>query len=1665
MKSTIPLLATALLYLYGPSFPSVYAQCTTEAVLTFTGINHDGTCDNSDPGGPDPALELYVAGNLVFNSQWNDLSFGSMPELNIPLPAGPGPCGNGASANLGEVGPSQMSILLGVVIFESDGPDCVPYDPLVDQDQGAGTVNLLLTPGVGTFDVGSCMSINYQLDLVPGGSVSGVFTGPICPNEGIDINGTIYDINNPTGSEVLTGAAFEGCDSIVEVDLQFFPAPMPVISGPTAFCEANTIVLNAGTGYTTYAWSTGPNAQSIFATSPGTFEVTVTDANGCMGTDSQVVVQGTIPMPAISGPSTICPDEAAILDAGPGYNSYIWSNSVFTQLNTVNGAGTYFLTVTNTDGCSGTDTYEVSLLPEATPVITGPTTLCLGELITLDAGPGFVSYSWSDGSSNQSLDVTEPGLYTVTVLNAEGCSGMASVEVLLSDGPDFSLSGPAQICLHGMDTLSATGGFASYLWSNGSMDAVTLITSPGVYYLTVTDAGGCMGIDSISVDTLQGPEPLITGIDQFCEGESSILSVEGGPFDSIHWSTGSILPFTLVTDSDTVIVEVFDANGCLGLDTFVVEELSEDVRVVNLSSCNPLDTGVVINTYTNQYGCDSVEVTITELETGIDTLLFDFTSCNLNDTGVFVDMYLNASGCEVVEITTVTFSLADTTIIQQTSCDIDDVGISVDLYTNQFGCDSLVRTIIQFADADTSFVQNYSCSPQDTGLVISTFQNQFGCDSVEFLRTDLLTPPDTTYAEFGTCNPFYVGQVVQDLQNQWGCDSVVVLDVYQLPLDTIYNQSFTCNPQDTGLIVQELENQFGCDSLVFSEVSLLPGRDTLYTTEFTCNSQDTGLFEVVYANQFGCDSTVITSVELQPSDTTYIQQSSCNPQDTGLVINTFVNQFGCDSLEFVQTDLLPGNDSIITFSSSCNPQDTGTVVTILTNSFGCDSLLIDVVTLNPTDSIYIELESCEPQDTGWVVNTYVNQFGCDSLEFIYTQLLPTSDTTFLYDETCSPAQAGLFTINLVNEFGCDSIILIDVALNPTDFQFFTAVSCNPIDTGSTIEIFTNQFGCDSVILTFTGLLPGSDTTFLDLPTCDPNGGGVFVDSYSNIFGCDSVVVQTLTYAPPDSVYLQAASCNPLDTGLQVSLFTNTIGCDSLTFTQVSLLPDSDTTFLSATTCDPDEAGIFMSVLPNSFGCDSTIVETIELLPSQINYQTSYSCNPLDTGTVVNSFINQFGCDSVVVVEVLLDVPAICQVQAEVAVEDINCFGAGDGACSFFISQGATPVSYTLTSGAGVVTSGVINSLNQSINLLNLPAGNYQLLLETATEATASYDFTIHEPFELQTSIAINSDFNGYAVSCADAFDGALSVTTTGGTTPYSYSWSNGSTNSNLIGLPIGAYDLVVEDANGCVAVAAVVLEAPPAMEMDVLVNAVNCFEENTGSIEVRNTTGGLPPYLYQLNNGNFSDQVLFDSLPEGLHELVVQDALGCEQNLVLTLEGASDLLIDAGRDTTIELGQQIELDPLTNQYQIVSVQWSPADYLSCTDCYNPLAAPPQSTLYTVLMEDVRGCMGLDSVLVRVIDTKQFSIPNIFSPNEDGYNDVLEVSVSQNVDRIDAFRIFDRWGELVYQINNVSRMTDVTGWDGTFQGEPATVGVYVFMMEYTLKDGEQKMRTGTITLVR
>lgn len=161
-------------------------------------------------------------------------------------------------------------------------------------------------------------------------------------------------------------------------------------------------------------------------------------------------------------------------------------------------------------------------------------------------------------------------------------------------------------------------------------------------------------------------------------------------------------------------------------------------------------------------------------------------------------------------------------------------------------------------------------------------------------------------------------------------------------------------------------------------------------------------------------------------------------------------------------------------------------------------------------------------------------------------------------------------------------------------------------------------------------------------------------------------------------------------------------------------------------------------------------------------------------------------------------------------------------------------------------------------------------------------------------------------------------------------------------------------------------------------------------------------------------------------------------------------------DTVINYGDQIQL---SSESEAIYWLWSPGTYLSDPLARDPYAAPLENMHYTLIGINQYGCKDTAEINIAVVYQSNSGMPNAFSPNGDGLNDIFKIEMLE-YDKITEFRIFNRWGRQVFETNNPNK-----GWDGSISGQPAPADVYYYQVKITLPNGTQKVIKGDVTLIR
>lgn len=413
----------------------------------------------------------------------------------------------------------------------------------------------------------------------------------------------------------------------------------------------------------------------------------------------------------------------------------------------------------------------------------------------------------------------------------------------------------------------------------------------------------------------------------------------------------------------------------------------------------------------------------------------------------------------------------------------------------------------------------------------------------------------------------------------------------------------------------------------------------------------------------------------------------------------------------------------------------------------------------------------------------------------------------------------------------------------------------------------------------------------------------------------------------------------------------------------------------------------------------------------------------------------------------VDVVSFETLQAEAVVTNTSCPGNSDGQIEVQLTgMSFPPYIYGINSGP----------LQSGNTFGNLGEGEY--ILEIADNPITNCHIFVTATIGNNGALSSTAEvLNNEA--CAGVANGSAQLHINTGQQPYQYALDGATAqpDSVFIGLQAAEYTYQITDANGCATSGTFTVELDPAITVNATANAVTCFGETNGSVQI-NAIGGTTPYQYALDGGTAQSEAQFSDLAVENYTYQVTDANNCSATGTFTIDEPAQLIIDAGEDRELTIGGSVNIAAQTLSGTPVHYQWSPAAGLSCTDCIAPTANPIVSTTYIVQATDANGCTFTDSLRVVAVEATVLLVPSGFSPNEDGVNDVLHPITKNITDYI--FRVYNRWGQKVYEGTEAD-----PGWNGKNDGNFVEVGVYIYVVEATDVQGKEILKKGNVTLVR
>jgi gliding motility-associated-like protein len=403
-----------------------------------------------------------------------------------------------------------------------------------------------------------------------------------------------------------------------------------------------------------------------------------------------------------------------------------------------------------------------------------------------------------------------------------------------------------------------------------------------------------------------------------------------------------------------------------------------------------------------------------------------------------------------------------------------------------------------------------------------------------------------------------------------------------------------------------------------------------------------------------------------------------------------------------------------------------------------------------------------------------------------------------------------------------------------------------------------------------------------------------------------------------------------------------------------------------------------------------------------------------------------------------------------AVKSPLCAGMTNGSITLKPASGIGPYIYNWGRG---------NTLDSTLTALG--AGSYNVSIRDANDCKGNFTFDLVDPPKMAVSV---DTFN---ISCFGLTDGQLIAHPSGGVGNYRVSWSNGALGDTARNLKAGTYTCFAYDRNDCPAQMNVLVKEPTQIKLDTQrVKPSRCYGDSTAELVVRGF-GGTPPYRYSIDGVRFQRDSAFLKIPARTYQVVVRDSTGCRATFTVPIPQPPVLQVNAGQDLDVDLGESKTLRAIVvPSSKLVNYAWTPADStLSCKNCPVVTITALNSTIYRVTVKDSSNCTAYDDVLLRVIKRRPIYAPNVFSPNNDGINDFFTLYGNQAAVRIKSLRVFNRWGDMLFDGRDLPLGGDRLGWNGTFNGKDLPPDVFVYVAVVSFIDKEEIIIKGEVTLIR
>lgn len=1409
--------------------------------------------------------------------------------------------------------------------------------------ENTGIIDISLSGGAGGYIFSWSDS---STDLNRSGLAAGDYTLTVTDQTGCSVSET-YTISEPADGLSLDG----------------FTDVSPTCAGGSDGSLAVTV--SGGTGGYTYRWSTNATSSNISGLTAGTYSVTVRDGNGCSVNGSFTLVD---PVAITANPSFTPPscngenDGSITLAASNGTGPYTYNWGTGDSGPTINNlsAGSYTVTITDAIGCQVVETIELTE-PDAladNAVISNVS--CNGfddGSIELNITGGTPNYSimWSTGETSNSISGLEPGPYTVTITDNNGCFIVENYTITEPDELTLSSTQVDVLCFGeatGSIDVTVTGGTIpyTYSWSSGQVTQNLSNIVADTYTLTVTDANGCQAIETV---TIMQPASGITVNENItnlsCSGDPTgiiALDVSGGsPPYTYLWNDGEITEDRTGLAEGNYTVTITDDNGCQVVRNIPITQpagITID-RVVQNITCNSEDDGAIDITvsggsspYTYDWGGGITSEDRQNLAPGSYSIIVtDNNGCQSNATFTIsepdeleatstkTDILCFGEATGSIDLTVVGGTMPYTYDWSNGATAEDLIGVTAGTYTvtvrDANGCTTDHEVTLTQPGAALSVdgvVTNESCSGFSNAGVVLTVTG--GTEPYDYSWSNGSTDKDIS-----AVNPGSYQVTVTDAN---GCS---VTRDYTItgpqPLDlTALTTDLVCFEQSDGAINLTVAGGTGPFTFSWSNGATTEDLDNLLA----------GTYEVTVTDVNGCNTTASYTLT----------------QPTELRVDAAVTGVSCFGEVDGAINLgVAGGVAPYTYSWSngATSQDLSALVggdyTItVTDANGCQVVQTHTVPaptapLAATGAV-VEV-ACNGEQTGGVILTPTG----GTAPYTYTW----SNGTFFKDLT--NVFPGSYSVDIVDANGCtfstsfeigestpitatfipteptcfgdaNGSILLEVSGGVAPYTYFWS-------NGSTSEDQFNLVGgpyavtirdANNCTLTRTIDLGGNRGLDIDVNKTDVTCKGEATGAISlNVFGGTG----NFTYAWNTGATTRSIS--GLTAGVYECVVTDEDGCDntvSVIIAEPSQVLSAQVDFTDLLTCFGGNDGVAMAT-PSGGTAPYTYLWSTGERTSSVSGLVAGSYN-----VIIEDFN---GCVFQRTFEVAEPAaPITASFSGKLA---LDCAGDQDGALEAVVSGGQAPYRYLWSNGSA------------QTSISNLAAGTYFLRITDSRGCTEVIEATITEPDVLEiTEFTIND------TQCFGDRTGSIEITVSGGTAPYAYLWSDGSTSRNLSGIGTGTYDVRITDANGCEFNQQFVLDNAPLFILQPDVTPISCHNLTDASISL-NITGGTPPYNISWNNGE--DEEIISELGPGTYTATVVDDNGC--TLEQSFEITNPMMLTA--DRIIENANGCD-DPQSGSITVIaSGGRAPYTYDWSNGMTTPVISNIPPGIYTVTVTDSFGC--------------------------------------------------------------------------------------------------------------